>query len=266
MQFRKSFFPRTFIIFIFIPLINTDDECLNRPDSDFRQCTSHRLNPYNDKTEQERKLWTKTYVSNVLRCSSYCMDDPRCVSYFFNKSTKTCTGHSIMFGNATAASVETGNVFYYFSGVKGYIGDLCDTDADCTVVSSECRADCLNNTSANTFECSEKRCMCTSGYSFAPTEHTCLANCTTYGDFFMRTYLYYISSDTPEPADYSNISLEQCQQHCVQRISPVCRSLLYGSKTLNCFLMGNTKLDYADDKWHYDSYTYEYSYYQRDCI
>ncbi|VDI49578.1 Hypothetical predicted protein [Mytilus galloprovincialis] len=121
MQFRKRFFPKTFIIFISIPLIYTDDECLNRPDSDFRQCTSHRLNPYNDKTEQERKLWTKTYVSNVLRCSSYCMNDQRCVTYFFNKSTKTCTGHSIMFGNATAASVETGNVLYYFSGGEKWL-------------------------------------------------------------------------------------------------------------------------------------------------
>ncbi|XP_052062912.1 uncharacterized protein LOC127702661 [Mytilus californianus] len=265
MQFRKKFFPRTFIIFIFIPLIRAVDECLDRPNSDSRQCTSHRLNSYNDKTEQERKLWTKTYVSTVLRCSNYCMNDQRCVSYFFNKSTKTCTGHSIMFGNSTAASVETGNAMYYFSGVEGYIGDLCTTDDDCTVVSSECRADCLNNTNANTSECSEKRCMCASGYSFSPTEHKCLANCTSYGEGFMRTYLHYISNGAG--LDYANITLEQCQQHCVQRSSPICRSLVYGTKRLlDCYLLTTTRLDYPDIQWHYDSYTYEFSYYQRDCI
>ncbi|CAG2188217.1 unnamed protein product [Mytilus edulis] len=157
-----------------------------------------------------------------------------------------------------------GTSWYQFSVklMEGYIGDLCTTNDDCTVVSSECRADCINNT--GTFECSEKRCMCVSGYSFSPTEHKCLANCTIYGDFFMRTYLHFISNGVN--ADYSNITLEQCQQHCVQRSSSVCRSLVYGQNSFECYLMGTTKLDYADDQWKYDQWYYEYSYYQRDCI
>lgn len=80
----------------------------------------------------------------------------------------------------------------------------------------------------------------------------------------MRTYLHFIHNDAN--ADYSNITLEQCQHHCVQWSSPVCRSLVYGSKSTECYLMGSTKLDYADNKWIYDQWFYEYSYYQRDCI
>lgn len=79
----------------------------------------------------------------------------------------------------------------------------------------------------------------------------------------MRTYLHFINNAAG--ADYSNITLEQCQQHCVQR-SSVCRSLVYGQNSIDCYLMGTTKLDYADDKWKYDQWFYEFSYYQRDCI
>lgn len=88
-------------------------------------------------------------------------------------------------------------IYMFLFLVKGYIGDLCDTDADCTVVSSECRADCLNNTSANTFECSEKRCMCTSGYSFAPTEHTCLASEYILLSFYSHIYNILMSMSVP---------------------------------------------------------------------
>ena len=104
---------RLFLGFMLIPLLYCAYDCLDRPDSDFRSCISHKLETYEDKVEKERILWTKTQVSTITRCFALCLDDQQCVSYFYNKNSKTCTGHSIMFGNATAALSETGSTFYY---------------------------------------------------------------------------------------------------------------------------------------------------------
>lgn len=84
--------------------------------------------------------------------------------------------------------------------VEGYIGDLCQTDNDCIITSSECRADCVNDTKSGTSQCSEKRCWCTSGYSFSPTQHTCLASKVSSCDVHTiehifiqyKRYIYYV--------------------------------------------------------------------------
>lgn len=261
MEMLENIYSCFLVIFIFFPNFYCIDNCLDRPESNFRNCTSHHLSTYDDKKEMTRKLWTRTSISSVVRCSTLCMDDKNCVSYFFNKDAKTCTGHSIMFGNATAASGETGSKLYYLSGVKGYIGDLCEADNDCTTTSSECRADCLNTTT--TSECSAKRCWCISGYSFSPSRHTCLPNCTVYGNDFMRTYLHFINFGNP--ADFVGVSTDECQQHCLQADS-MCRSLMHGTNNLDCYLSNVTRLDVSDTLWLYDSFYYEYSYYQRDCL
>lgn len=115
---ESTIFTELLILTYCIPIFICTENCLDKPDIGVRTCTSQRLNSYDDKTETERKLWTKDSVTTAMRCSSLCMDDKSCVSYFYNKDSKKCTGHSIMFGNATAAPVEIGNSFYYINGGK----------------------------------------------------------------------------------------------------------------------------------------------------
>lgn len=102
------------VFILFFSYLHNAEECLNRPDTGIRSCTSTKMNSYSDKSESERILWSKTQVLSGMKCSLLCIEDISCVSYFYNNSTQTCTGHSIMFGNSSAASNQDGNVFYHF--------------------------------------------------------------------------------------------------------------------------------------------------------
>lgn len=106
------------ILFLIIAQLDNADLCLDRPETGMRGCLSNKVDSYNDKSETERILWTKTQVLSNMKCSILCIEDIRCVSFFYNNSTKTCTGHSIVFGDSNAASTETGNVLYNFDSGK----------------------------------------------------------------------------------------------------------------------------------------------------
>jgi hypothetical protein len=80
----------------------------------------------------------------------------------------------------------------------------------------------------------------------------------------MRTFLHLLDYGTP--ADYNETTLDDCKHHCLQATDTVCRSLQYGAVSFNCFLSNQTRLDAPDNIWLYDSFYFQYSYYQRDCL
>lgn len=87
--------------------------------------------------------------------------------------------------------------------------------------------------------------------------------CTQYGTDYIRTFLHFLSANAGP--DFTEVTLDDCKQNCTSATTMTCRSFQYGADNHDCYLMNRTKLDFTPEKWLYDKYYFQYSYYQRDC-
>ncbi|OWF50831.1 hypothetical protein KP79_PYT13794 [Mizuhopecten yessoensis] len=106
-----------------------------------------------------RELWTKANVRTPFRCAEQCKNDDACVSFFYNRDSLSCVGHSITLGITYGSMSADGNKYYVGEVGEDYIGDVCTTSSDCYVTASECR---------------KGACWCAAGYSFWPSSRSCV--------------------------------------------------------------------------------------------
>ncbi|XP_021364495.1 uncharacterized protein LOC110457507 [Mizuhopecten yessoensis] len=195
-----------------------------------------------------RQLWTKANVRTPFRCAEQCKNDDACVSFFYNRDSLSCVGHSITLGITDGSMSAVGNKYYVGEVGEGYIGDVCTTSSDCYVTDSECR---------------KGACWCAAGYSFWPSSRSCVQYCTTYGNDFTEVLGNGIYENDEETI--LNVTFESCTQSCVSATRYTCVTFDYGWKNSKCFPQSVTKFDKPTD-WYEDKLDTGYAHYQRDCL
>ncbi|XP_046330412.2 uncharacterized protein LOC124113954 [Haliotis rufescens] len=113
--------------------------------------------------------WTNHGVVSYVRCATRCVSDNQCLSFQYNPLTGVCTGNNVSQGNSQEFDeiVDTGNCIFYPVEETGTIGVACNNNADCHEAMSVCY---------------EGICKCTPGYSYSPTNVTCVSETGTIGD------------------------------------------------------------------------------------
>lgn len=79
-------------------------------------CKSFQRIEFQNVSESRRLLWTVTGIRGVFQCAEKCLQDSRCMTYFYNRDDLGCSGHSITFGNITLTSPKPGNRYYLMEG------------------------------------------------------------------------------------------------------------------------------------------------------
>ncbi|XP_060083230.1 uncharacterized protein LOC132562504 [Ylistrum balloti] len=217
-------------------------------DGDLRMFKSAQRVNLQNMTHPTRKLWTHDNVITPFRCAEQCKNDESCVSFFYNRDSLICEGHSITLGITNGSTPAVGNRYYVDDNGQGYIGDVCTTNSECYVSNSECR---------------NGACWCAAGYSFWPRSRSCVVNCTTYGTDFTEVLDYFLIQNNEE--SFLNVSYESCIQSCISVTLYACVTFEYGWQSNECFLQSVTKFD-KPDKWYHDTLSRGFGHYQRDCL
>ncbi|XP_069114717.1 uncharacterized protein [Argopecten irradians] len=200
---------------------------------------------------QNMSLSTRTVFTShnltSLRCAEQCINDRTCVSFFYNKKSGLCAGHSITLGITNGSTPAVGNRYYVVEDGEGYIGDVCTTTSDCYVTDSECR---------------NGACWCAPGYSFWPSSRSCVANCTSYGAEFTGVINHFLSQNNED--HIANVTFQSCLQACLSVTLYNCVTFEYGWQSADCYLQSVTKME-KPDQWYEDVLNRGFVHYQRDC-
>ncbi|XP_046330411.2 uncharacterized protein LOC124113953 [Haliotis rufescens] len=163
----------------------------------------------NDVKKLGFQRWTHHGVVNYVHCATRCVSDNQCLSFQYNPLTGVCTGNNVSHGNSQEFGeiVDTGNCIFYPVEETGTIGVECNNNADCHVTMSVCY---------------QGICKCTPGYSFSPTNVTCVRVCSEYG-LDMTKYPGLSISGHNTITSYG-LTPEECVTACVTQTTYVCVS------------------------------------------
>ncbi|XP_069114398.1 uncharacterized protein [Argopecten irradians] len=221
-------------------------DCVTAVD-DIRMFKSSRRQNLQNMSLSTRTVFTSHNLTS-LRCAEQCINDRTCVSFFYNKKSGLCAGHSITLGITNGSTPAVGNRYYVVEDGEGYIGDACTTTSDCYVTDSECR---------------NGACWCAPGYSFWPSSRSCVANCTEYGYDFTAVMNHYIILNNEEKIE--NFTFQSCLQSCLSATLYTCVTFEYVWSLGECCLQSITMLDKPDVWTENVIYSSEVVHYQRDC-
>ncbi|KAL3832306.1 hypothetical protein ACJMK2_023960 [Sinanodonta woodiana] len=207
--------------------------------------TYHERKEVSNREYSVRKLFQLNGIRGVALCAGQCTRNVLCASFFYNKESQTCTGHSTVFIGPRYRFAQADRNKYYVIHT-GNLGDACHSDADCNFQFSYCHY---------------SRCLCQEGNSYSFKDRSCVQSCKLYGRYFQEVPYYFIDQHNMETL--TGISFEDCQMLCLNRTSYTCKSFEYGDTSKECFLQNITRQDAIAD-WNTDQEGL-FSYYQRHC-
>ncbi|XP_045198833.2 uncharacterized protein LOC123553153 [Mercenaria mercenaria] len=185
-----------------------------------------------------------TNVTSLAMCASLCFEDDSCASVLFDGFKKICFTNSGFAKNLTA---NCGLKYAYFvqssCKVLSNLGNVCDTEDDCTDVGSTCL---------------EGLCSCKAGYSLNQSSSTCLQFCDLYGTTFTAFVGFLLTGNNDVILE--NMNKTSCTAACINTTTFTCRTAELSDDN-QCFLSTETAITRPTKYIAYNGYTY----FQRNC-